>query len=96
MRGGRWSRLFAGRRVVVYLRISSDPEDERRGVRRQDQDTQEVVREDGGVLVWTAVEMTRRRLRRSASKCRTVTIPPVGMAGDPAEVGACATAEPHR
>ncbi len=48
-------RLFAGRKVVVYLRISSDPDDARRGVSRQAEDADAAVRAGGGVLVWDAL-----------------------------------------
>jgi len=70
-RGDRWSRVFTGRRVVVCLRISSDPEDSKRGVTRQAVDAEDVVRSGGGVLVWTAVEndtsaFKKRRVKVSA------------------------------
>jgi site-specific DNA recombinase len=56
--------------VVVYLRISSDPDDERRGVTRQAEDAVSAVVDGDGVVVWEAVEndtsaFKKRRVRVS-------------------------------
>ena len=62
--------------MVVYLRISRDPEDEQRGVTRQAEDAVSAVVDGGGVVAWKAVENDT-----SAFKKRRIRVPD-GAGGD--------------
>src|SRR6266496_6740307 len=73
LRGGRWDRSYEGRRVIVYLRISRDPENDRRGVTTQAGDCEAWVRAHGGVLVWDALDKAENNT--SAFKKKRVRVP---------------------